>query len=79
MEYAFKGQLNIIDYVFAINMLVFVTALFRGWLPRSCFMLLCIFWRLAYNVGLGFVLRWQSANEWFTKLVSKQQFPFLLC
>jgi phosphatidylethanolamine N-methyltransferase len=39
---------------------------------RYFFLVLFAFYRLAYNVGLGYVLRRQSEDRWIVRLVKRQ-------
>jgi hypothetical protein len=67
-HYFSQGRLNIVDTL-AGGSLVLGLALWWNGLPRWFFLIAFISWRLAYNVGLGVLLRWQSDSEWFTEII----------
>ena len=43
-------------------------------LPRWFYLLQFLFWRCAYNVGLGWILSWQSARKGWVKVCRKAGF-----
>lgn len=69
IAYTLNGQLNFVDYIFLVDIALGSILLIRGSIPKWIFLVLCLFWRLIYNLGLGVILRRQSENEWFTAQV----------
>lgn len=61
-----QGRLHALDVAIMGSLVLGVACLFSGRLPRWCFLLAFVAWRLAYNVGLGWILRAQSERGWFT-------------
>ena len=47
---------------------VALTGNLESWLWRAYFTAAFLLWRMAYNFGLGLVLKRQSDSEWFTAL-----------
>lgn len=66
LEYFLQGRLHALDVAIIGSLTLGVACLLSGRLPRWCFLLAFMAWRLAYNVGLGWILRAQSERGWFT-------------
>lgn len=70
-EYFVQGKINMVDALVAASCLLGVAMARSGIFPRVYFLLLFVFWRCAYNIGVGFILKQQSSNEWFTDYMRK--------
>ncbi|KAL9646156.1 hypothetical protein ABK040_008033 [Willaertia magna] len=58
--------------IFEISLiLIYSVSLFSGLVPKWVFLVNYIFWRLAYNCGLGYILNIQSKDRKFTKFIEK--------
>lgn len=68
VAYALRGKVTIFDFI-TVGLGVLSAALFlSGRVPRILFLLSFAVWRIAYNVGLGWILERQSRQEWWTEL-----------
>lgn len=71
---------NILDY---INLIIVSAEIYFAFvsesteLVRRSFLCLFLFWRFAYNVGLGYVLRRQSNDAFFTKAIARMNESFV--
>lgn len=68
-EYFWMGRLGVVDWFTAINCTSWLLGWWLGIIPKQALLALYVIWRLAYNVGLGWILREQSRNEWFSSWV----------
>jgi len=64
---------NIFDWIKDLSLLNFLWLYF--WFPKWFYIALFMFWRLAYNVGLGFLLNKQSKERFVSKLFASLADP----
>lgn len=67
----FNSRKTLLDLPILVPIALQIIAYFFFGLPKWAFLLSFLFWRAAYNAGLGFVLNSQSTSAGFTAWFSK--------
>lgn len=70
-----KTKKGIFDWITLGTMAIEIGLFFvlPVWAKRFLFLFVFFFWRLAYNVGLGYLLKYQSDSRGLVRLAKKYQ------
>jgi phosphatidylethanolamine N-methyltransferase len=70
-----KQKKSIFDWITLGTMAIEIVLFFvlPVWAKRALFLFIFFFWRLAYNAGLGALLKYQSDNRGLVRLAKKYQ------
>lgn len=71
LDYQSSSRKHFVAAIFGASCCLHLAFVFAVRSPKWIFIVLFLFWRLAYNVGLGYILKKQGKDEWFTEKVSR--------
>lgn len=77
-EYFWMGRLGLVDWLTGVSIAMWLTLWGQGIISKEILLFLYLFWRLAYNVGLGWILREQSRREGFFRWAERYLLSSLL-